>query len=104
MEQKVDILVKLSPKGPKGPRGPNGFPGPLGDQGMPGPIGLQGPKGRDGDIGPNGLQGPAGPAGQSLTLNLFPRVCCCCRVCTSSHADSCRMQKPCEKALATGDE
>jgi len=63
VEQKVDILVKLSPKGPKGPRGPNGFPGPLGDQGMPGPIGLQGPKGRDGDIGPNGLQGPAGPAG-----------------------------------------
>jgi len=62
-ESKVDILVRLYPKGPKGPKGPLGFPGSIGDPGMPGPVGVMGPKGRDGDIGPKGPQGPAGPAG-----------------------------------------
>eukprot|EP00286_Rhodomonas_abbreviata_P011003 CAMPEP_0181322962 /NCGR_PEP_ID=MMETSP1101-20121128/19517_1 /TAXON_ID=46948 /ORGANISM="Rhodomonas abbreviata, Strain Caron Lab Isolate" /LENGTH=687 /DNA_ID=CAMNT_0023430929 /DNA_START=127 /DNA_END=2190 /DNA_ORIENTATION=+ len=62
-ESKVNILVKLSPKGPKGARGPPGYFGPIGDAGPPGPVGVMGAKGRDGDTGPKGNQGPAGPAG-----------------------------------------
>ncbi len=67
-ENKVDVLVRLYPKGPKGPRGPPGFPGPFGDMGMPGPVGLMGVKGRDGEMGPRGQQGPAGVPGQLILL------------------------------------
>lgn len=61
VEDDVQIIDLVLPRGPEGPRGPQGEQGLQGERG---PVGLRGEKGERGEHGESGLQGEQGPQGE----------------------------------------